>query len=447
MTFLKFHPRSVFFQLAETLFANLKNNEVLALYLEGENTTYTRINNSKIRQTGFVDDVTIQLDLYFGKKRMKAKQVFSGVFEQDQKNFLETLGQLQKNISHLPEDSLAVPPQSSEKSEEVFSARLLPDETTVAALLPPMQKTILTGLYTAGQIYRGYANSNGARHWFADDSYHFDYSLMNPQEQMVKGVLSGNDWDQTGYETHLQDSITKLEKMSLPLQNVPRGSYRTYFAPTALSSLVYLLSWGGICESGLQQGQSVFAKMRDQNQKLSPLFNLAEDFTQIRKPRFNEAGEMAPQVLPLISEGRLQQVLVNSRSAKEYGVVSNFADDEESLRAPCISAGSLAENQILSELRTGLYLSDLHYLNWSDRPGGRVTGMTRYACFWVEGGEIKGPIQNLRFDDSFYHFLGKNLVALTTERVFSPYPLNYSGRGTGGVLSPGFLANDFKFTL
>ena len=32
---------------------------------------------------------------------------------------------------------------------------------------------------------------------------------------------------------------------------------------------------------------------------------------------------------------------------------------------------------------------NLHYLNWSDNIGGRITGMTRYACFWVENGEIK----------------------------------------------------------
>ena len=28
--------------------------------------------------------------------------------------------------------------------------------------------------------------------------------------------------------------------------------------------------------------------------------------------------------------------------------------------------------------------------------------MTRYACFWVEGGEVVGPIKDMRWDESLY---------------------------------------------
>ncbi len=41
---------------------------------------------------------------------------------------------------------------------------------------------------------------------------------------------------------------------------------------------------------------------------------------------------------------------------------------------------------------------------------GEITGMTRYACFWVEKGEIVAPIENLRFDDYLYRFLGEGLI-------------------------------------
>ena len=52
----------------------------------------------------------------------------------------------------------------------------------------------------------------------------------------------------------------------------------------------------------------------------------------------------------------------------------------------------------MKKIDTGLYLGNLHYLNWSDNIGGRITGMTRYACFWVEDGEIVAPIENMRFE-------------------------------------------------
>mgnify|MGYP007051336891 CR=1 len=120
-------------------------------------------------------------------------------------------------------------------------------------------------------------------------------------------------------------------------------------------------------------------------------------------------GEVAPELIELIREGELVNTLVSSRSAREFGVESNFATEDEGLRSPVMAAGDLPESEVLQALGTGVYLSNLHYLNWSDVAGGRITGRTRYACFWVENGEIAGPIENMRFDDSFYHFFGEHL--------------------------------------
>ena len=104
-------------------------------------------------------------------------------------------------------------------------------------------------------------------------------------------------------------------------------------------------------------------------------------------------------------------------------------------------------DRILADLDTGLYLSNLHYLNWSDRPTGRVTGMTRYACFWVERGEIVAPIANLRFDESLYRCWGDNLMALTNTVDFIPDVDTYKSRQLGGSWVPGLLVEDFTYTL
>ncbi|MDF5731014.1 MAG: metallopeptidase TldD-related protein, partial [Rhizonema sp. PD38] len=102
---------------------------------------------------------------------------------------------------------------------------------------------------------------------------------------------------------------------------------------------------------------------------------------------------------------------------------------------------------ILPTLDTGLYVSNLHYLNWSDRPTGRITGMTRYACFWVENGEIISPIENLRFDESLYRFWGENLLELTNFQEFIPEVATYKSRQLGGSMVPGMLVKDFTYTL
>ena len=102
---------------------------------------------------------------------------------------------------------------------------------------------------------------------------------------------------------------------------------------------------------------------------------------------------------------------------------------------------------MVQKIDTGIYLSNLHYLNWSDRPGGRITGMTRYACFWIENGEVIAPIENMRFDDSIYNFFGENLEAVTDKAHLHPAVQTYDGRELGGVSCPGILLKSFELTL
>ena len=143
----------------------------------------------------------------------------------------------------------------------------------------------------------------------------------------------------------------------------------------------------------------------------------------------------------------LKNTLVSSRSAKEYGLDSNFAEGGEYLRSPKMESGQLNHEDVTKELDKGLYLSNIHYLNWSDRIGGRVTGMTRYACFWVEDGKLVSPIKDMRFDDSIYNFFGDSLEDATKNVTFNPNVGTYNGRSLGGTHCPGILLSSFEMTL
>ena len=73
--------------------------------------------------------------------------------------------------------------------------------------------------------------------------------------------------------------------------------------------------------------------------------------------------------------------------------------------------------------------------------------MTRFATFWVENGEIKAPLNVMRFDETAYRVLGENLVALTAERDLILDADTYSQRSTCSGRLPGALVEDFTFTL
>jgi predicted Zn-dependent protease len=77
----------------------------------------------------------------------------------------------------------------------------------------------------------------------------------------------------------------------------------------------------------------------------------------------------------------------------------------------------------------------------------RLTGMTRFATFWVEDGEIVAPIDAMRFDDSLYRLLGSELERLGATPELLLNDSTWSERSTGGLRLPGLLARSFRLTL
>jgi predicted Zn-dependent protease len=214
-----------------------------------------------------------------------------------------------------------------------------------------------------------------------------------------------------------------------------------------VAEFVNILSWSGISGSALMQGNSSLKRLYEGMVYLSPLFSLEEDFAQGLLPRFNEFGDVSPLTVPLIENGKLLSPLINKRTAQEYKLTSNAAAMSEGLRSPRINPGTLKEDEILQRIGTGLYISNLHYLNWSDLQHGRITGMTRYGCFWVENGKIISSIEDMRFDETLYHFWGEGLEDLGESNELVPSISSYGERSLGGVSTPGMLVNDFTFTL
>jgi predicted Zn-dependent protease len=434
-----------FEQLCTLLLDSLTADEHLSIDLAGEQSHFMRLNRAKVRQSGTVTDGEVTLRLSHRQRTATISLPFTS-HAADCAAALDALNDLRQELPHLPEDPYIVLPQNYGSSHEVYPGQLLSPDAAPDAILPMVQGVDFTGIYASGEIVRANANSAGQRHWFATETFFLDYSMIAPSEKAVKATLAGQTWDAAKFQAQIEESKAQLQALDRPVKTIEPGRYRTYLAPAAIAEIMGMFSWGGVSESSLRQGGSALAKMRE-GKNLSPLFTLKENFSRGTVPRFNSQGEIAPEEVPLITSGKLVNTLVNARTAKEYGLTSNAANGGESLRAPEVATGTLRTEEILAQLGTGLYLSNLHYLNWSDRVGGRITGMTRYACFWVEQGEIIAPIQDLRFDDSLYTFFGENLEAVTEFQAFIADVDTYESRSLGGALVPGALIQDFTFTL
>ncbi len=440
------HLEHCFFKVAGAIAQACPPDAHFTLTLNAEDSHFIRFNRAKVRQVGHVQDGTAKLTLMQNGRSAYWEFPLTGE-EGDIGMALAALTALQADLPLLPLNPYLVIPSGNHRSHETFVGVLVPVDGVSAAILGPVRGLDFTGVYCGGQVLRGYADSQGQRHWFATDSYSLDYSIFTPAEQALKGTIAGSHWDEAAYLQQIQEARQLLLTLDLPARQVQKGQYRTYFAPAAVAEIASMLSWGGVSESSLRQGGSCFAPMRRDGKRLSEKLSFGENFAQSSVPRFNELGEVAPATVPIINHGALEQLLISSATAKEYGVVANGANRGETLRALEIRAGDLPTQDVLSVLGTGLYVSNLHYLNWSDRPTGRITGMTRYACFWVEEGEIIAPIEHLRFDDSLYRFWGENLVGLTDQAVLVPEVGTYGSRSLGGIMTPGMVVDRFTYTL
>ncbi len=442
--------RTHFDAVADAVLGALVGDEAATLNLCAEETLFVRFNSNQVRQNTNVEQISMALQLQANVKgegrTAEMSRTLSGQADADCAAMLELLAQCRAELAVLPTDTHQVPVANHGSSDETFRGELLAPEAVVDAVVGPAHGCDMAGLYAAGSIVRANRNSKGQRHWFATHTFFMDYSLYNGS-RAVKGSYAGTHWEPALWVKNLAHSKHLLALMDKPLQTVPPGQYRTYLAPRAMADLVGMMGWNALSGSAWKQGRSPFKKLADQETKLSGLLNVTENFGLGLTPRFNGLGEVSAPAVPLVVAGALATLLVSSRTSREFGLTANGASESEAPRALDVAPGSLQEKDILKQLGTGLYLSNLHYLNWSDPVSARVTGMTRYACFWVQDGEIVGPIKDMRWDESLYDALGDKLLALTAHSAIDPAVDTYFQRALGGSRTPGALIENFTFTL
>jgi predicted Zn-dependent protease len=432
--------KATFFELAERLGRELMADETLLCNCSGERSDFVRFNQGKVRQAGSVEQGYFSLRLIRARRQSSATLTLGGdAFETGKR----MLGQLRDTLDDLPEDPWLLineTPQSTSTERH----GLLPSADEVMSEIVKARGRDFVGLYAAGTLYRGFANSLGQRNWHEIDSFNLDWSLYLKEDRAVKSGYAAFAWDEEIFRSRLEDAADRLEDLAKPRRSIKPGEYRVYLAPRALEEITGLLSWGGFSARARATKQSPLLRMQE-GAVLSPKVTLLENNAGGFAPSFQQDGFVKPPRIALIEHGVLRDALVSSRSAKEYGLVPNAGVEiPESLAA---EGGGLDGKDALSALDTGLYIGNLWYLNYSDRPAGRITGMTRFATFWVEGGRIVAPVMPMRFDDSVYRMLGANLVDFTRERELLLDPSTYGERSTSSSRLPGALLQSLRFTL
>lgn len=439
--------QEAFERISEHLNGLVRGREICTSFFSAEDSDFVRFNRNSVRQAGAVTQMYLRIDLISGLRHAQTNMSLSGEWDDDRPNVENVMEDLRAMLSGLPEDPHLAYCTDGVSSEKCGENNLPAQGDALNAIIGAGEGRDLVGIYSSGGIYAGFSNSIGQRNWYSSFNFNFDWTFYLEGDKAVKSHYAGSRWEPDVFSGKVQAAARHLDVLSRPSMIPPRGKYRVYLSPSALSEFMWMVSRGGFGLRGRKTKQSSLQKLIENDNRLHPGINLTENTEDSFGPEFQLQGFIKPPKVPLVVSGEPADCLVSPRSGKEWSTSTNGASDREMPEALDLGAGDIPTSQVLERLEKGIYIGDLWYLNYSDLTSCRITGLTRFASFWVENGEIQAPINVMRFDETLQRVLGENLIGLTKEREMFLSTGTYKARSTSSSRMPGVLVEDFNFTM
>jgi PmbA protein len=186
---------------------------------------------------------------------------------------------------------------------------------------------------------------------------------------------------------------------------VEAGDYPVVLEEYAVVDITDMLGYVGFSALAVQEERSFFEPGRRIG---TDLVSIVDDWSsQDGLPMSFDYEGVAKQRVPLVEAGACREVVFDSQTAARAGRSSTG----HGLPAPnpwgpfptnvVMAAGETSRDDLIGGLDRGLLVTRFHYTNVVHPKLAMITGMTRDGTFLVEGGQIVGPVRNLRFTQSY----------------------------------------------
>ncbi|MDQ3259948.1 MAG: TldE/PmbA family protein, partial [Pseudomonadota bacterium] len=153
-----------FYALADNLTQELKRDEIFTCWFSGECSDFVRFNHGQIRQAGNVTQRYLRLRLIAQGRQASLSLTIAGD-SGDLALARSSLAELRAILDDLPEDPYLLYATDIHSSENKRSSALPSPEESIEQITTAAQGLDLVGIYAAGTICRGFANSLGQRNW------------------------------------------------------------------------------------------------------------------------------------------------------------------------------------------------------------------------------------------------------------------------------------------
>jgi len=225
-------------------------------------------------------------------------------------------------------------------------------------------------------------------------------------------------------------------------QDFEPGLYDVILTEYAAADILTFLGYVALGGTAFEEGRS-FMSGRLGDRIMGENIDIFDDGTDLRTMAmpFDWAG-VPKRKVPLISKGIAKGVVYDAFTAQKYGRENTghgLPGARGGIPAHIILApGESSLDEMISGSKKAILVNRFHYTRVAEPMKVVITGMTRDGTFLVEDGEIKHPIKNLRFTQSYLEAMN-NVEAIGSA-------LKIQGSYVGSVTVPALKIRDFNFT-
>lgn len=365
-----------------------------------------RFSNNKITVVQSWSSTAIDLLSVFGKRRLITR------FENLSDNALERgIEKAANDAKLMPEQELSALPRGNKfadrKESEAVDLERLRDivSTSIDSALKEGAERV-AGVMTAVTSHQCILSTTGAEGYDESSGYELNVRAFGGgsygQGISCASHIGSLEPERAGFEA---GRIVRFSKSDAPWS---AGRYDVCLSPIIGANLAERLG-GAFSAFSVETGMSCLADQLGKT-PLSRCLSIVDDGSDpcnLGSRLFDDEGQPTRRN-QLVEEGTVKAYLHNSSTAQRF---KSTTTGNAGWVAPgawnlILGAGKVPEEELLGELRNGIYIISNWYTRFQNYGTGDFSTICRDGTFLVEGGEIKGAIKGARISDNLLRLFG-----------------------------------------
>jgi PmbA protein len=435
-------------QQAESLFnLVLKYSTADATEAMITSTSYalTRFANNSIHQN--MAEASVSLSVRAVADRRTARATTNKLDEHSIRQVCESALALARLQPPDPEMLPTPPPQTYRAIDRWVpeTAELTPQARaeTVVEVTERAEKDHLTaaGVFSNNAYLFALFNSRGLRAYHEETMSDFSVTMMGPTSSGW-AKKSAPQWLELE-PAALADRAARKALQTQEPRDLEPGKYTVILEPAAVLDLLgfLMMDFGGLsvheqrsCLTG-RVGKKLFGEN----------INIRDDVFHPLQAGAPFDGEGMPRRrVSLVEKGTVKGLVYSRRTAQKLGVEPTghgFPLPNEFGEMPLnvvVDGNRHTLEEMIRSTERGLLVTRLWYIREVDPYQKLMTGMTRDGTFWVEDGEVKHGVKNLRFNQS--------LITMLNEVEMMSQPQRAAGEESFEMVVPAMKVREFNFS-